>query len=164
MWSFSNNSRKKLRSRPLSRLASSLCPRSQQGPSTASLQHSSGDARRRAWFLLPAMVPRGPPPQLRVADALPISAFTHADWGPRDSLYEAVGKGIYAAGMPCGKETLDAPHSTCSCSSFAQLLLHGSHFLWESTYKFSVPSPGLQVFPSFPACPEIVKPARLPLK
>lgn len=103
------------------------------------------------------MVPRGPPLQLRTADALPVSAFARTEWGPRDSLYEAVSKGIYAAGMPCGKETLAAPCSACGHSSFARLLLHGSRFLWESKCKFSIACPGCQGFPSFPACPEIAK-------
>lgn len=157
MWSFSSNSRKKLRSQPLSRPASSLCPCSWQRPSAASLQHSSGNSRRNAQLLQTAMVPRGPPPQLRTADALPISAFARTEWGPRESLYEAVSRGIYAAGMPCGRETLAAPHSACSHSSFAPLLLHGSHFLWESKCKFSIACPWCQVFPSFPACPEVAK-------
>lgn len=149
MWSFSNHSRKKLRSQPLSRPASSLCPHSRQGPSAASLWHSSGDSRQRARFMLPAMVPRGPPPQLRAANALPVSAFARADWGPRDSLYKAVSKGIYTDSMPWGRETLAAPRSACSRSSFAPLPLHGSYFLWESESKFSIAVLEFRFFPHF---------------
>lgn len=63
MCSFSHNSRTKLSSQPLSRPASSLCPGSRQGLSSASLWHSSGHSRRPALFLLPATIPRGPLPQ-----------------------------------------------------------------------------------------------------
>lgn len=143
MWSFSNNSRTKLSSQPLSRAASSLCPHSRQGLRVASLWHSSGHSTRPAWFLLPAMSPRGSL-LLMHCPSQPLPAHTGAPETP--SLPEAVSKGMCPAWVPCGRETLTAPHSAHTHSSFAPLLPHSSLFLGEPKYKFSMVCPGLGFF------------------
>lgn len=98
MWSFSNNSRTKLSRQPLSRAVSSLCPRSRQGLSTASLWHSSGHSRRPARFLLPAMIPRGSLPQ--GCWCIARLSLLHHRLGPQRLPAQAVSQGMPAAQGP----------------------------------------------------------------
>lgn len=144
MWSFSNNSRTKLSSQPLSRPASSLCPRSRQGPSTPSLWHASGHSSRPAWFLLPAMSPRGSLPQ-----GFWCIAHLSLCWdrlGPQrlPPFLKLWARGCEQPEPWAGKPWLRPaqPTLTVALHHFS----HSSLFLGESGCKFSMVCPGLGFF------------------